>query len=502
MLFNSAQFLIFLPIVILAYFILPHKIRTVWLLAASYYFYMCWDARFALLILFSTGVTYACGLVLEKIKRREASEEKDVRRKKNLMRLVMIVSLVINFGVLAYFKYTNFLLVTFSQLLSAFGVQIVVPHFDIMLPVGISFFTFQAVGYTIDVYRDDIWAERNFLRYALFVSFFPQLVAGPIERSRNLLKQLNTKQTFDFERAKSGILLMLWGFFLKIVMADRIGIFVDTVFFPDAGYQGWYVFAAMTLFGIQIYCDFYGYSIIAKGASRILGIELMENFNAPFLKESVAQFWRDWHISLTSWFKDYLYIPLGGSRKGKIRKHINRVVVFSLSGLWHGANMNFVLWGALNGIYQVIGDLLMPIRKWLIKVLHLNPENFTHRILRIVTTFILIDFGWILFRSHSLADAALLFHNLFSVNNFWIFLDGSIYTCGLNQKNMTLVLFCIGVLFVADLCKLKGIKISDGILKQDLWFQCLTFVFAVCFILIFGIWGPRYMAANFIYFQF
>lgn len=335
MLFNSIDFLIFLPIVVLIYFLIPDKIKSLWLLIASYYFYMCWNAKYALLLLFSTVITYASGLLIERFKR------KYVRYKK----YILIFSLAANLALLFYFKYINFAFDILRSVFEGMHIQLNVPKFDIVLPVGISFYIFQALGYTIDVYRDEIYAEKNFLKYALFVSFFPQLVAGPIERSKNLLCQLATPKKFKFEEAREGLLLMLWGFFLKIVLADRIAIFVDTVYGDYTTYAGYYLILATVLFAFQIYCDFAGYSTIAIGVAKILGITLMENFKSPYLSTSVAEFWRNWHISLTSWFKDYLYIPLGGSRKGKFRKYLNKMIVFLLSGLWHGASMSFVVWG-------------------------------------------------------------------------------------------------------------------------------------------------------------
>ena len=313
MLFNSMEFMIFFPIVILVYFILPEKAKQFWLLIASYYFYMCWNAKYALLILFSTVITYTSGLMMEQIKHMSWDDIRKVKYKK----IVVALSFTLNLAILFYFKYINF---AFSIVRGVFGsihIELHVPEFDIILPVGISFYTFQALSYTMDVYRDEIYAEKNFFRYSLFVSFFPQLVAGPIERSKNLLKQLDKPQKFDFDRAREGFLLMLWGFFLKIVLADRIAVFVDTVYADFETYGGAYLVVATLLFAIQIYCDFYGYSVIAMGAAKILGVQLMENFDAPYLSVSVAEFWRRWHISLTSWFKDYLYIPLGGGTKGK-----------------------------------------------------------------------------------------------------------------------------------------------------------------------------------------
>ena len=389
-----------------------------------------------------------------------------------------------------------------AKLFAGIHVQISMPVFDIILPVGISFYTFQALGYTMDVYRDDISSEKNFFHYALFVSFFPQLVAGPIERSKNLLKQLKTYHKFDFEMARDGLFLMLWGFFLKIVLADRIAIFVDTVYGDYNKYAGWYLIIATILFAFQIYCDFMGYSTIAMGAAEILGIQLMENFNAPYLATSVTDFWRRWHISLTSWFKDYLYIPLGGSRKGKTRKYLNKMTVFCVSGLWHGASLSYVAWGGINGLYQVVGEILQPIRNKAVSVFQLNRKSLGHRLIHIVGTFILVDFSWIFFRADRLLVAFKVIQKIAEVKNPWVLFDGSLYNCGLDSKNFWLMIICLFILLFADYCKTKGIVIRKVIILQDYWFRCLFIVFAVCSIMLFGKWGPSFDKANFIYFQF
>jgi len=343
MLFNSLEFLIFLPIVLLVTFVLPKNIRYIWLLIASYYFYMCWNAGYVLLILFSTVITWLGGLGIEWCKHRDWEEAKVVKGKK----VCVAVGVILNIGILGYFKYTNFLLDNLRSLFATLHIEMNIPRADILLPVGISFFTFQALGYLIDVYRDDIYAEKNFLRYALFVSFFPQLVAGPIERSKNLLKQLATPAKYELENIKEGIWIMLYGYFLKVVLADRIAVFVDTVYGAYHQYKGMYLLVASILFAIQIYCDFYGYSVIAQGSARMFGYRLMDNFNAPFFAQSVSELWRRWHISLNSWFRDYLYITLGGNRKGNFRKNINLLIVFFISGLWHGANWTYVVWDCL-----------------------------------------------------------------------------------------------------------------------------------------------------------
>lgn len=443
MLFNSIEFLIFFPIVTYVYFVIPQKAKNIWLLISSYFFYMCWNAKYVVLLLFSTIVTYFSGILLEKLKNNNASSRQVFYRK-----CVVTICFTLNLLILFYYKYANFMLSIFSSIFSAMHVGLHVPTLDIILPIGISFYTFQALGYTVDVYRDEIHAEKNFLQYALFVSFFPQLVAGPIERSKNLLNQLSDPGTrkFNYERAREGLLLMLWGLFLKIVLADRIAIFVDTVYGDYINHPGSYLIIATVLFSVQIYCDFSGYSTIAIGAAKILGFSLMDNFNAPYLSTSTSDFWRRWHISLTSWFKDYLYIPLGGSRKGKPRKYLNKITVFFISGLWHGANFTFCIWGLINGIYQVVGEILEPIRHRTAKLLHLNRTSLAYRGAQGILTFLMIDFSWIFFRASSLTEALDIIHSMLFVRNPWILFDNSVYTCGLDSKNAFVMLVSIVIL--------------------------------------------------------
>lgn len=498
MLFNSMEFLIFFPIVLFTYFVIPNKIKHLWLLLASYYFYMCWNAKYAVLLLASTAITYMSGLVMDKIKGMDMVQQKQTYYKK----WVVAICFILNLGILFYFKYINFAITLLTGVFEKIHIQLNIPTFDILLPVGISFYIFQALSYTMDVYRDEIYAEKDFFRYALFVSFFPQLVAGPIERSKNLLKQLAVPHKFCFENAREGLLLMLWGFFLKIVLADRIAIFVDTVYGNYQILSGYFLIVATMLFAVQIYCDFAGYSTIAIGAAKILDINLMENFDAPYLSTSVAEFWRKWHISLTSWFKDYLYIPLGGSRKGKVRKYINKMLVFLISGLWHGASLSFVIWGGLNGLYQVIGEILMPVRDKLVKVLHLHRDSLAHKLVHVIGTFVLVDFSWIFFRASRFTEAIEIIRSMITVQNPWILFDGSIYKCGLDVRNFWLMMICIGILLFADFCKCRRIVIREVILKQDYWFRWIFVAVEISAILTFGIWGTGYDAANFIYFQF
>ncbi len=494
MLFNSLEFLIFFPIVVLIYYLMPKKVKNICLLVASYYFYMCWNAKYVLLLFLSTVVTFLSGLLIE--------QARNSSRCKAYINIIATSSFVINLGLLCYFKYAYFFVDILRGFLYIFKVQMNEPVFDILLPVGISFYTFQALGYTIDVCRGNIKAEKNFIKYALFVSFFPQLVAGPIERSKNLLEQLTVPSKLNFDNLREGILLMIWGYFLKIVLADRISVFVDTVYGDYNTYSGYFLIVATFLFAFQIYCDFYGYSNIAMGAARILGIKLMDNFNAPYFSETVSSFWRNWHISLTSWFKDYLYIPMGGNKKGRIRKYLNIMTVFLVSGLWHGASFSFVIWGGLNGIYQIAGELLLPIKCKLEKILKINNQSIGYKIISIITTFLLVDFSWIFFRAGSIQEANSIICKMISLDNIWILFDGSLYDCGLDRKNFGLMMISIIILICVDYLKKKGLKLRIIIMNQDYFVRLFCFIVGLLFIMIFGKWGPSFDNASFIYFQF
>lgn len=341
MIFNSLQYLIFFPIVTLIYFIVPNKIKHIWLLASSYYFYMCWNVKYLVLILFSTLITYFCANFIQILKKYN----KNIKYLSHLKKYCIIVCFILNFSLLFYFKYINFVFENFQRVLNILNIKLEIPEADIILPVGISFYTFQALGYIIDVYRNEIKAEKNLLRYALFVSFFPQLVAGPIERSKNLLIQLHNNTKFNTNNARAGLIDMVYGLMLKIIIADNISLVITPIFSNPAQYEGMECFMAAILFAFQIYCDFNGYTIMAVGSAKILGYHLSDNFNSPYMAVSVKDFWKRWHISLTSWFRDYLYISLGGSKKGKIKKQINTLIVFLCSGFWHGAAWHYIVWG-------------------------------------------------------------------------------------------------------------------------------------------------------------
>lgn len=497
MLFNSIEFLIFFPVVTLLYFALPHRIRYLWLLAASYFFYMCWNPKYALLMLTSTILTYLSGLFISHADTIE-NQKKSIAVKK----LSVALSFTLNLAILFFFKYFDFAINNINAILKATGFELITPAFDVLLPVGISFYTFQALSYTMDVYRKEIPPEKNFFKYALFVSFFPQLVAGPIERSSNLIKQVSERHYFNSKRVARGLMLMLWGFFEKLVIADRAASIVNTVYNNYTSYTGLTIVFATVMFAFQIYCDFASYSDIARGAAEVMGFSLMKNFDTPYFSKSVSEFWRRWHISLSSWFRDYLYIPLGGNRKGKIRKYFNLLVVFLVSGLWHGASWHFVIWGALNGIYQVIGEITKPVRNKISEKLGNTPGTFSSKLLKVIVTFILVDFSWIFFRANSTKSAFVLVKNMFSEFNLWIFTDGTIFNLGLDSADMFILFVSLLVLFVVSTAKYKKIEIREWICSQGIWFRYSVYIIALFFVLIFGIYGSNYDASSFIYFQF
>lgn len=354
------------------YFVIPKKGKSFWLLLASYYFYMSWNPKYIVLILFSTVITYLSGILLGRAEERTfISARARMRQKK----WIVFLCCAANLGLLGFFKYFDFLLKNLNYVSEKVtGITFSNP-FDFVLPVGISFYTFQALGYMIDVYRREIPAEKNFIRYALFVSFFPQLVAGPIERSGNLLKDIQEipdKKMWDYERITSGLITMVWGMFLKLVITDRISAVTDAVFSGNEGFNSLALWLGAIAFSLQIYCDFSGYSTIAIGAARVMGFHLMENFNTPYFSRSIKEFWRRWHISLSTWFRDYLYIPLGGNRCSRIRRYLNLMITFLVSGFWHGAGWTFIIWGGVHGAYQIVGEALMPVRRGIGKAFRIN----------------------------------------------------------------------------------------------------------------------------------
>ena len=493
--FTSINFLMFFLFITTIYFIIPHKVRWVWLLVCSYFFYMILNPKYVLLIATSTIITYLSGLLIENANKIH-NEKKSIQLKK----LWVAASVSSNLGILLLFKYYNFFNSSLTQVLNAFNISVNLPNFKYLLPLGISFYTLQALSYTIDVYRKDVVAEKNLGKYALFVSFFPQVVSGPIEKSKNMLHQFDEKHSFDYERVKNGLLLMLWGVFVKIVVADRLALFVNTVYNRPNNYKGFATIIATLFYTFEIYCDFMSYSNIARGAAEVLGFKVTNNFKQPYYSKSIKEFWSRWHISLTSWFKDYLYFPLGGNRCSKFRKYYNIMIVFLLSGLWHGATFNYIIWGGLHGLYQIIEYIIEPFKQKVIKVLNIKTEVFSFKLLEVSLTFLLVNFAWIFFRAKTLSIAITIIKNTFYFNP-WIFIDGSIFKVGLDSKDFLISIIGIALVLTVDrMQKTKGIRIKLS--KQNISFRWGMYLVTIVSILVFGMYGPGYSMQQFIYSQF
>lgn len=495
MLFNSIEYLFFLTLVATVYYLIPQRIRYIWLLVSSYFFYMSWNPSYALLLLTVTTITYFSGLLI-------SYSPENRNSKMNMKKMWVILSFILTLSFLFFFKYSNFAIYNINIILNHLDSSLNYSRIDILLPLGISFYTFQALSYTVDVYRGDVCAEKNFLKYALFVSFFPMLVSGPIERSKNFIKQISEEHYFEFSRIKNGVLMFLWGLFMKIVISDKAAIIVNTVFGGYEYYAGIEILIAILLYTIQIYCDFAGYSYMAIGSGQILGFKLMENFNTPYFASSVADFWRRWHISLSSWFKDYLYIPLGGNRKGKYRKYFNIMFVFLVSGFWHGASWTFIIWGGLHGLFQIAGAEFKPARDKIVEKFGIDREVFSHKLMKTFLTFSLVSFAWIFFRATSLSQAIIIIKRLFSTFNIWVLFDGTIYDLGLDKSDIIILISSILLLFFVSICKYNNINLLEKLAQQGLWFRWCVYLGLIFAIFLFGTYGPGYKAGQFIYFQF
>lgn len=470
MLFNSFDFLIFFPVVCIIYFLLPNnRYKNPFLLIVSYYFYMNWEPIYAVLIFLSTVLTYTCGILVEK------------NKIKNRKKIFLTFSLLINFSILFIFKYYNFINESVFNLLSVAGIRLNLPSFDFLLPVGISFYTFQAVGYTIDVYRGNIKAEKNFLIYALFISFFPQLVAGPIERAKNLLPQFHIEHKFNPENVAKGLKQMIWGFFMKLCVADVLSNYVDAVYNNISHHNGFSIFIATIFFTFQIYCDFAGYSNIAIGTARVMGFKLMNNFKQPYFSISIKEFWRRWHISLSTWFSDYVYIPLGGNRVKYSRHLLNLLITFLISGIWHGANWTFVLWGLLHGMYIIVENI---IRKYIYAY---NSENVLTHFFYTIFTFTLVSFAWIFFRANNVNDCFIIIKKIFFDWDI-PFVDSTVFFYGL---------IALLILFIKDFKDCFNININF-MHSRNHTISYISMLSLIVYILLFG----ALSAGSFIYFQF
>lgn len=471
-----------MPIVFFLYWIIPSRHRWPFLLAASYYFYMSWNIAYVVLIAITTLISYLTALKIEK------AESQKIKK------FYSLIASIVSIGILFVFKYFNFASYSICQLLRLTSINIHPVLLKLALPVGISFYTFQTLSYVIDVYKGTIQAEKNLGIYATFISFFPQLVAGPIERTSNLLPQIKSEKKFDYEMATQGIILIVIGFFKKLVVADTLAKYVDNVYANVSGYRGFVFVLASVFFAIQIYCDFSGYSDIAIGVALLLGIRLMTNFKSPYLASNIKEFWNRWHISLSTWFRDYVYIPLGGNRVSKIRRDFNYVITFLVSGLWHGANWTYVIWGGIHGLGQVIENR-MP--KFLTKNAILN---FVNTVIKTIFTFVFVTCAWVFFRAKSLKDAILVFENMFlGASNVSEYVRKGIMDIGIvGNIRLFYIFFLICILFLYDIINYNK-DIVQVIKGRPLVIRWSIYIVMALITILFSQKG---IAAEFVYFQF
>lgn len=478
MLFNSLEFLIFFPLVTLLYFWIPQQYRWLHLLIASCIFYAAFIPIYILILLFTIVIDYIAGIVIE---------DSEGQKRRNYL----ILSLVANIGVLAVFKYYNFFIDNFNELFTSLHVSLNLPMLKMLLPIGLSFHTFQAMSYTIEVYRGNQKAERHFGIYALYVMFYPQLVAGPIERPQNVLHQFHEKHDFDNQQFMDGFRLMLWGMFKKVVIADRLSIYVNIIYGHPEQYHYLNLFLAALFFSIQIYCDFSGYSDIAIGAAQTMGFKLMTNFNRPYFSTNIQEFWAKWHISLSTWFRDYLYISLGGNRVAVRRMYFNVAVVFLVSGFWHGANWTFLIWGAMHAVFIVA--YMLYKRYSTIKL----PDNLFSNGIALITTFMIVTIAWVYFRAESVSSANAFLSHLFHFETPAAFtFDVKNTDLGFIFNKFSLVIVAFSVLIMGIIEKIYSpdlMKVSKNT-YWDVFFSIGILTLIICF----GVFKQQ----SFIYFQF
>lgn len=475
MLFNSFEFLIFFPVVTIIYFLLPHRFRWIHLLIASCIFYMALIPVYILILFFTIIIDYFAGIVIE--------QSQGKKRK-----LFLVFSIIANVGVLAVFKYYNFFIENVNELFHIADIESRIPYLNIILPVGLSFHTFQAMSYTIEVYRGHQKAERHPGIYALYVMFYPQLVAGPIERPQNLLHQFREKHHYDINRIYEGLRLMLWGLFKKVVIADRLSLYVNAVYGDVDGHSGSNLALATVFFAIQIYCDFSGYSDMAIGSAKVMGFKLMTNFNRPYFAKNIQEFWKRWHISLSTWFRDYVYISLGGNRVSISRTYFNVAVVFVLSGFWHGANWTFVAWGAFHAVL-IIGYMLY--KKFIDKG---SSYNIVTRSLSILLTFLLVCIGWIFFRASSITEAMTIINKImhFSLGDFDAVVEAKDMLFGITATVISFVM--IMILLLNDHFQ----DVQQRLFQKKPVMDIAVNGFTLFLVIAFGV----FQKTSFIYFQF
>lgn len=478
MTFVSFNFYIFLAIVILVYYILPLRVRWIALLVGSLFFY-----------------AYISEYSIAKVSS-----------------LVVAAFLCWIFGIFQC-RFPKLKKVWLTLSIAAVGLPLIIikeiPFLTyltgwkkpdwLIVPIGIAFYSMQLISYSVDVYYGKTNGQRNYFKFLLFASFFPQIIQGPIPRYNQLQSQLIEGHRFDERRFVKGFMLILWGFFLKLCIADKAAVIVNAVFDNYPTYKGMYVLVAGVLYSFELYTDFLACTTFAQGMSGMLGIEIMDNFNHPYFADSVKEFWRRWHISLSSWLRDYIYIPLGGNRKVKFRKYLNLMITFAVSGIWHGAGYKFLFWGLLHSAYQISGEILIPIKNRIERFVFLNEHSKVNRIIKIIITFNLVTVAWIIFRAESLKTAFSMIKSIFTVRNVWILTDDSIFELGLGWKECIVLLFCLFILLAVSYFQEKGVQIRERVLELMLPLRWFVYIGTIIFILIFGTYGYGFDAQSFIY---
>ncbi|WP_404987703.1 MBOAT family O-acyltransferase [Clostridium culturomicium] len=484
----SISFIVFFALSVFIYYIIPKKLQWVGLLALSIIFYLQSDPAYLIFLIFSIISTYLFAIYTSKLKNK-------IQKKIGLFFIIFL-----NIGLLFVVKFYSFGSSILNILLHNLNISMQLPSLKMIVPLGISFYTLQVIGYCIDVYREKYKAERNIFKYALFVSFFPHIIQGPIARFDQLAWQLSTPHKFEYNNVKFGLQLMLYGFFKKLVIADRVAILVNQVFNNYIDYSGLQFLIAAIFYSIQIYTDFSGCVDICRGVAQTFGINLARNFEHPYTSKSIAEFWRRWHMSLSSWFRDYIYIPLGGNRKGNSRKYLNVVIVFLVSGLWHGVGVHFIIWGLIHGMYQVIGFIIKPIKDKVYDLMKVDRNTFSFKLGQTIVTFLLTTFAWIFFRANT-KQAVYIIVSIFTDFNLNTILTDSLFTLGLSWKQFMISIIGIAVLIMVSMLQ-KKFSIREKLASQTLWFRWSIYLTAILVIVIFGVYGPGYSGQQFIYMQF
>lgn len=503
---TSVYFILFLAAMIGIYYILPYKCRNFWLLAGSFCFYYVADSDALLYLLLFSIAVYVLGIL--------------IGRYKDKTKLWLVIGVISCAGFLLYFKYSNFVIKTWNSIAEGHKIKTL----ELFVPLGISFFVLQAIGYLVDVYRGKVEYEKNVIHLLLFLSFFPYIMSGPIERSYNILPQLRKKKPFEYKQVCHGLQYLLYGYFMKVVVAERFAMVANTVYGDFTYYAGFELLLGTIAYSIQLYCDFAGYSYIAIGCAKCFGMELIQNFKQPYFSLSIGEFWRRWHISLSSWFRDYIYIPLGGNRKGTMRKFLNIIIVFLVSGLWHGANYTYIFWGVMHGVYQVIGGITRKGKDKVTDFLRVNRECFSFRFGRRLVNLLLINTAWIFFRVEELKDGFTIIKRIIcgfnSANSFGISqtpdyiwrnvtgmnlaanVDYPWLHLGLEGAQLVLALIGLVIVLIVDYFHYKEISCTQWLDKQNLLFRWCIYLVLIFVVLTFGIYGVEYSAQSFIYANF